>query len=114
MQQNEVIKALEQGAILMMGTYWDGELQPFEWTDSKNSGKRTAGYRSAEMVMPEKGLGISVQKTYWRASEIDPLKWKPSAKRYDKVIVKITSMEVRNTVTILEGTIEPLVLPDKK
>jgi hypothetical protein len=105
MKQAELAQALDKGEIIMKGIYWTGEVQTITMRDGQ-SGKRREAHVVRETVMRDKG---STVVSRFMGDDEDFTAWKPSAKKMETVIVRITGMSVDKGNVTLNGVVEPLV-----
>lgn len=104
MKKAELLDFVNKGEVVCVGTYWSGRLDKTSIRD-KTSGARRDAYVVRETIMTDKDP-LSV--TRWLRDEEKPETWKPSAKRSETVLVRVTRMETNSGVTTLSGTIEVL------
>lgn len=104
MKTTELNNLVQSGAIVMVGIYWGGRLDPVTMRDQKTGQKREA-HVARETVM---GENDPVSVTRWLGDDEKPENWKPTAKKMDKVVIRIKSMSQERGGVVINGTIEKL------
>lgn len=107
MKQTDLLATLNNGEIIMCGTYWGGRIDEISFRDKQNGGQRRTAHTAVETILTEKGEAVTVSRFLQDNEKVDA--WKPSAKRNDKVVVRIASMERQQGKTTLSGVVETLV-----
>lgn len=104
MKQAELVNAVMEGQIVVVGQYVKGRAEDINVRDKATGGRRPAAV-SRETVM----TGTDpVVVTAWLSDGKTAADWKPSAIRGDKVVVLITSMAMSNGIPVLSGRVEKL------
>lgn len=107
MKQAEVQKVLDNGKVVMFGTYWSGHLEGIMVRDrTKENGPRRQSYVAREIIMTETDPVI-VQR--WLKDTDRPEMWRASASRGEKVVVLVQSMSTENGSVKLGGVVERIV-----
>jgi len=104
MKQAELIATLNAGAIVCVGLYWAGRLDKMSFRD-KQSGNRRDGYVVRETILTDKD---PIAVTRFLRDDEKPEAWKPSADKNERVVVRVTGMEMERGNIILKGAIEKL------
>lgn len=105
MTQKEMAAMVEMGGVFATGSYWSGRIDTLSLRDPKTTERRVA-YVTREVILGDADP-IPVSR-FLRDGE-NPTEWKPSAKRGQKCVVKVTSMETQSGNISLRGTIEPVI-----
>lgn len=105
MTQTQLAKMIDDGAIVVKGTYWSGRIDTITMRSRTEGGPRREGHIIRETILTDTDPIIISR---FMRDEEKPESWKPSAKKQDKVIVRIQSMKVENGTIILQGPIEQL------
>lgn len=107
MKKAELMQLVESGAIIVVGDYWGGRVDKISVRDRQNpGGPRRDAYVTRETVLTDKE---PVAVARWLTDTEKPEDWKPSAKKRDRVVVMVSSMETQNGAVVLGGRIEVLV-----
>lgn len=104
MKQAELMNAVMEGQIIVVGQYVKGRAEDIQVRDKATGGRRAAAV-SRETVM----TGTDpVVVTSWLPDGKVAADWKASAVRGDKVVVLISSMALSNGIPVLSGKVEKL------
>lgn len=107
MTQTQFDKLLNDGNVVLLGTWWSGRIETISMRDKTagaNGARRTA-YVLRQTVMTEKD---PIPVSRWLKDGEDPEKILMPAKRGDKVVVVVSSMETSNGQMNIGGVVEPL------
>lgn len=107
MKQAELMKVVESGKIVMVGTYWSGRLDKVSIRDrNAQGGPRRDSFVAREVVMTDND---PVVITRWLRDGENPDLWKPAAQKNERVVVVIQSMSSENGTIKLTGLVERFV-----
>jgi len=88
------------------GKYFNGKLDEVNWRDASKNGERRKMFIARETILTDTD---PIVVTRILGDGEDPAKWKKSAERDQRVVIKITRMNVEKGNITLSGIIEPLV-----
>jgi len=106
MKQEQLSQIINSGAIICVGVYWAGKVDAITFRDKNAGGQRRTAYTVRETILTDTDP-ITVSRFLSDTEKVE--EWKPSAKKNDKVVVRIQSMTVDKGAIILNGKIEALV-----
>jgi len=95
-----------KGERLQVGQYWAGGVSAISVRAKVLGGPRGTSFVVRETVLTD---AEPIAVTRWLNDGEKPEDWKPSAKRGDQVVIRISGMEMVQGAVVLQGKIEPLV-----
>jgi len=106
MKSADLLKVVESGKIVCVGTYWNGKVEAISMRANVAGGPRRVGHVIHETVLGESEPMVGTR--FLRDDEPSET-WKPSAKKGEKVVCLIQGVQMNNGIPVLRGTIECLV-----
>lgn len=107
MKNSELLKIVEAGEIVCVGTFFSGRVDKISFRDSRNGGARREALVSREVILTEKDP-IAVTRFLPDGAKAE--EWKASATRGDKVMVRVQGMSTDRGAVTLQG--EMIVVED--
>lgn len=103
MKTADIMPLLEKGVPMLMGQYFHGRIETVN-IRSKTDGRSRSANVVHETVLTDSGDAVAFSR--FLKDEEKPEQWKPSAKRGQRVIVKITKYMVEQGSIKVSGVIE--------